>query len=171
MSEESVRYTHFHIACPALYPLPYSRAAFRYIFTALDGGDCDDKADPTDMSCVTSIHPPPHPPTDSNSFFSATKSTNSPSPPGSTDCRRNTDVAGDGNGERDGAVVHAARRDDGSVDFLLLSAPDRSAGADVDAPTVRRRRRGAGTGVVNTWEIKMGCDKEREEGHSGKRER
>lgn len=29
--------THFHMACPALRPLSYSRAAFWYILTALDG--------------------------------------------------------------------------------------------------------------------------------------
>lgn len=34
--------THVHMACPALYPLPYSRAAFLYIFTALELGAGDD---------------------------------------------------------------------------------------------------------------------------------
>lgn len=33
---------HFHIACPALQPLPYSRAALRYIFTVRDGVGCSD---------------------------------------------------------------------------------------------------------------------------------
>lgn len=41
--------THFHIACPALQPFPYSRAALRYIWTVLDGGGSSD----TVASCLS----------------------------------------------------------------------------------------------------------------------
>lgn len=41
--------THFHIACPALQPFPYSRAALRYILTVRDGGDLSDAA----VSCLS----------------------------------------------------------------------------------------------------------------------
>lgn len=150
VSDEPLQDTHFHIACPALYPLPNSRAAFRYIFTALDGGDCDGETVETHRSCVAPIHSPPRPPTVSTSPSLATKSI-SPSPVVFTDCLRFTDVAGDGDRERDRAVVHT-RRDGGSTDFLLFAAPDKSAGADADVLTVRGRCRGAGIEEIDAWE-------------------